>query len=115
VAAHAQVPAVAGILYGVQPEVIAIVAEAVIRIGRRTLSHVVLAMLAAAAFVAIYFFAVPFPLIVAAAAGAGALLARALPDVFSPRGEASQVAAPPVRGAPVEGDAAVGTAASRPG
>jgi chromate transporter len=115
VAAHAQVPAVAGILYGVQPVVIAIVAEAVIRIGRRTLRHAVLALFAAAAFVAIYFFAVPFPLIVAAAAGAGALLARALPEVFTPCGQASDVAAPTVQGARVEGAAVVGTAASRPG
>ena len=89
VAAHAQVAAVAGILYGVQPVVIAIVAEAVFRIGRRTLRHTVLALFAAAAFVAIYVFAVPFPLIVAAP--------------------------PTVRGAGVERAAAIGAAAPRPG
>jgi chromate transporter len=36
-AAHSDVPAITGLLYGVQPVVIAIVVEAVLRIGRRTL------------------------------------------------------------------------------
>src|SRR5882762_2825855 len=76
VAAHADVPAVAGLLYGVRPVVIAIVAEAVLRIGRRTLRHPALYLFAAAAFIAIAFFSVPFPLIVAAAAALGILLER---------------------------------------
>src|SRR5439155_15396012 len=79
VAAHAQVPAVAGLLYGVQPVVIAIVAQAVLRIGRRTLRRPALYLFAAAAFIAIFFFSAPFPLIVAGAAAGGILLERALP------------------------------------
>ncbi len=68
-AARSDVPAIAGLLYGVQPVVIAIVAEAVIRIGRRALRHRALLAFAAAAFVGIFFLRVPFPIIVGAAAG----------------------------------------------
>ena len=97
VAAHAQVPAVAGLLYGVQPIVFAIVAEAVLRIGRRTLHHPALYSFAAAAFIAIDFFSVPFPLIVAAAAAGGVLLERALPEAFRPRGAGANPAVPGAR------------------
>ena len=92
VAAHAQVPAVAGLLYGVQPVVIAVVAEAVLRIGRRALSHRALYLFAAAAFAGLYFFSVPFPLIIAAAAAAGAALQRKLPGVFQPSGHPAPAA-----------------------
>jgi chromate transporter len=80
--AHSDVPAINGLLYGVQPVVIAIVVEAVIRIGRRTLNHAVLVAFAVLAFVALYFFSVPFPLVVLAAAIGGLLLSRPVPDAF---------------------------------
>lgn len=82
VAAYGQVPAVAGLLYGVQPVVVAIVVEAVVRIGRRTLRHWGLILIAGAAFVGIYLLRVPFPAIVFGAAAIGALLGPALPQVF---------------------------------
>src|SRR5918998_1795354 len=75
--AHSDVPAIRGLLYGVQPVVIAIVVEAVLRIGKRTLNHRLLIGFAVLAFVALYFFSVPFPLVVLAAAVAGLLLSRA--------------------------------------
>ena len=56
--------------------VIAIVVEAVLRIGKRTLNHPVLVGFAVAAFVALYFLSVPFPLVVLAAAVAGLVLSR---------------------------------------
>jgi chromate transporter len=80
--AHSDVPAINGLLYGVQPVVIAIVVEAVIRIGRRTLNHAVLVAFAVLAFVALYFFSVSFPLVVLAAAIGGLLLSRPVPDAF---------------------------------
>ncbi len=80
--AHSDVPAINGLLYGVQPVVIAIVVEAVIRIGRRTLNHAVLVAFAVLAFVALYFFSVPFPLVILAAAIGGLLLSRLVPDAF---------------------------------
>jgi chromate transporter len=74
--AHSDVPAVTGLLYGIQPVVIAIVVEAVLRIGKRTINHRVLVGFAILAFVALYFLSVPFPLVVLAAAVAGLLLSR---------------------------------------
>ena len=85
-AAYAELPAVAGLLYGVQPVVLAIVVEAVIRVGRRTLRHPLLVLFAVAAFVTLHFLHVPFPIVVAAAGLGGALLERRWPAVFQPRG-----------------------------
>src|SRR5919112_22544 len=88
-AAHSDIPAVSGLLYGVQPVVIAIVVEAVLRNGKRTLHHTILFAFAILAFVALYFLSVPFPLVVATAALAGLLLSRALPDAFQGGGHGS--------------------------
>src|ERR671913_199317 len=74
--AHSDVPAITGLLYGIQPVVIAIVVEAVLRIGKRTINHRMLVGFAILAFVALYFFSLPFPLVVLAAAVAGLLLSR---------------------------------------
>src|SRR3712207_7226921 len=67
-AAHSDVPAISGLLYGVQPVVIAIVVEAVFRIGRRALRHPVLYVFAAAAFIALYVLRIPFPIVILVAA-----------------------------------------------
>jgi chromate transporter len=83
--AYSDVPAISGLLYGIQPVAIAIVVSAVLRIGGRTLNHAVLVAFAVAAFVSIYFLSVPFPVIVAAAALGGVLLQRWWPAVFRPR------------------------------
>jgi len=58
------VPAIAGILYGIKPAVTAIVAFAAYRIGSRVLTNGVLWTIAAAAFVAIFALKIPFPYIV---------------------------------------------------
>ncbi len=65
--AHGNVPWIAAIFYGLKPAVTAIVAVAVIKIGRRALKQAWLWAVAAAAFVAIFFFRAPFPVIIAAA------------------------------------------------
>jgi chromate transporter len=65
------VPVVDGALFGIKAAVLVIVVEALIRIGRRALKSRLLLGLAAAAFVAIFFLDLPFPLIVLAAATAG--------------------------------------------
>jgi chromate transporter len=62
------VSAVEALFFGLKAAVLAIVVDAVIRIGRRALKSRLSQLIAAMAFVAIFFFAVPFPLIVAAAA-----------------------------------------------
>ena len=61
---YGNVPAVAGILYGIKPAVVAIVLHAAWRIGSRTLKRPILWAIAAVAFIAIYAFSVPFPAIV---------------------------------------------------
>jgi chromate transporter len=58
---------VEGLFYGLKPAVMAVVVEAVVRIGRRALRNGLLIGLAALSFVAIFFFDVPFPLIVVGA------------------------------------------------
>lgn len=67
-AAHGNVTAVAGALAGFKPVVVAIVVEAIFRIGRRALKTWMHFAIAAAAFVSIFFLSIPFPLIVIGAA-----------------------------------------------
>jgi chromate transporter len=80
--AYGNVPAVAGVLYGIKPAVTAIVVFAAYRIGSRALNNGVLWAIAAAAFVAIFAFSVPFPVIVLAAALIGYIGSRVAPDKF---------------------------------
>src|SRR6185437_15978501 len=75
-----QVPFVTALLFGLKAAVLAIVVEAVIRIGKRALKGRALIALAAAAFVGIFFFAIPFPLIILTAGLLGLMgLVRASP------------------------------------
>jgi chromate transporter len=78
--AHGSVPAVAAVFHGLRPAVVAIVAAAVIRIGSRALRRRESLAIALAAFVAIFAFEVPFPLIVLGAALLGLAAGRAWPD-----------------------------------
>ena len=80
--AHIDIPAVAAAFYGIQPVVVAVVVEAVLRIGHKALKHRVLYLFSALAFIAICFFKVPFPAIVVAAALGGLAMQSRLPDVF---------------------------------
>lgn len=75
-------PVVAGILYGIKPAVTAIVVFAAYRIGSRALRNSVLWALAAAAFLAIFVWHVPFPVIVIGAGVIGYLGGRLAPDKF---------------------------------
>ena len=68
-----------GALFGIKAAVLVIVVEALIRIGKRALKTRLLIGIAAAAFIGIFFFALPFPLIVAGAALTGYLVARNAP------------------------------------
>jgi chromate transporter len=85
--AYGSVPAIAGLFYGIKPAVVAIVLHAAWRIGSRVLRHWVLWAIAAAAFVAIFAFDAPFPLIVLGAAIAGAVGGRGLPRAFAQGGQ----------------------------
>ena len=80
--AHIDIPAVAAAFYGIQPVVVAVVIEAVLRIGKKALKHRVLYAFAAVAFVAIFFLKIPFPYIVAVATLGGLVMQRQLPQIF---------------------------------
>jgi chromate transporter len=67
---------------GLAPAVLAIVAHAVVRVGGRALGHPALIALAVAAFLALAVFAVPFPVVVAAAAAVGWALGRWAPQTM---------------------------------
>ncbi len=77
------VPWVAALLYGLKPAVLAIVASAVIRIGQKVLKNPVMFALAAAAFVALAVFAVPFPAVVFGAGLLGWIGGRFAPEKFA--------------------------------
>ncbi|MGJ7582787.1 chromate efflux transporter [Variovorax sp. RHLX14] len=77
------VPVVAGIFYGIKPAVTALVVHAAHRIGTRALRNRWMWGIAAAAFVAIFAFDTPFPVIVLAAALIGHFGARKAPGVFA--------------------------------
>lgn len=80
--AFGNLPWIAAIFYGLKPAVLAIVAAAVIRIGRRALRNSLMWLIATAAFIAICFFHAPFPLIVIGAGGLGLLGGKILPRFF---------------------------------
>ncbi len=80
--AYGDVPAVAGVLYGIKPAVTAIVVFAAYRIGSRALKNNVLRAMAVLAFVAIFAFDVPFPYIVLMAGIIGYAGSRVVPDKF---------------------------------
>ncbi len=78
------VPAMEGLFFGLKPAVLAVVVDAVLRIGRRTLKHKVLRGIAVAAFLAIFLLDVPFPLIILAAGLAGYFAASGGHSAFLP-------------------------------
>jgi len=76
------VPAVAGVLYGIKPAVTAIVVFAAYRIGSRALKNNVLRVMAVLAFIAIFALHVPFPYIVLAAGMIGYAGSHYAPEFF---------------------------------
>jgi chromate transporter len=83
------VPVVVALFFGLKPAVLAIVLHAVHRVGSRALKSGPMIGIAAAAFVGIFFFAVPFPLIIIAAGLVGYIGARAGSSAFKVGGHGS--------------------------
>ncbi len=83
--AYGNVPFVAGVLSGSKPIVVAIVVEALLKIGGKALKRRVHFLIAALAFVSIYFLHVPFPVIVLAAALIGLAGVKLVPQFFAER------------------------------
>ncbi|MBB4373664.1 chromate transporter [Bradyrhizobium sp. cir1] len=85
-AAFGNVSFVEALFFGLKAAVLAIVVEAVVRVGKRALKNRIMIALAAIAFVAIFFFAVPFPIIIIAAGVIGYIGARQGRPEFAPAG-----------------------------
>ena len=75
-AAYGHVWYIEALFFGLKAAVLAIVLQALVRVGRRALRNRVMLAFAAIAFVAIFFFAVPFPIIIIAAGVIGFVGAR---------------------------------------
>lgn len=84
---------VEALFYGIKPAVIAVVAEAVVRVSRRALTTPIHMAIAVGAFIAIYLFDLPFPVIIAVAAVLGLLTLK----TASIEGDALPARLPPVR------------------
>ncbi|MDT7698203.1 MAG: chromate transporter, partial [Pseudonocardiales bacterium] len=84
--------AISALFVGLGAAVVAIVVQAVVRVGRRALTHRVLVGIAVAAFVALAVFAVPFPVVIAAAAFLGWLAGRRIPALTHTAGHAADPA-----------------------
>jgi len=81
-AAYGNIPVVLAAFYGLKPAVTAIVASATIQIGRRALKNEVMVLIAFLAFVAIYFYKLPFPAIIVAAGLVGFIGGKLWPQKF---------------------------------
>ena len=88
------------LFFGLKPAVLAIVVEAVIRIGRRVLKSGTLVAIAVAAFVSIFALALPFPVLVVAAGMIGLVGGRIWPERFGLAGRAASAKQTP-QSAPV--------------
>ncbi|MBO1073129.1 chromate efflux transporter [Roseomonas marmotae] len=86
-----QVPAVAALFYGLKCAVLVLVLEALLRVARRALHTDAAWMLAAAAFLALFAFGLPFPVVVLSAA----LLGYAAPGAFRGAGPGTARDGPP--------------------
>jgi chromate transporter len=82
-AAFGNVGFVAALFFGLKAAVLAIVIQAVVRVGKRALKNQIMQGLAATAFVAIFFFNVPFPVIVLGAGVIGYFGGRAGLETFA--------------------------------
>lgn len=81
-ALYQQTTVVQALFFGLKAAVLVIVLEAVQRIGKRALKHPVMWAVAALAFVALFFFGVPFPVVVLLAGLTGYFGAQLRPEVF---------------------------------
>lgn len=92
-------PVVAGLFLGIKTAVLSIVVQALLRLGKRVLDTGFKRWVAFASFVALFFFALPFPVVIATAFGAGLLLSRARPHWLG-KGHASDRVQPVLSPAP---------------
>jgi chromate transporter len=91
-AAYGNISWIASVFSGLKPAVIAVVAAAVIRIGKKALGNSIMVAIAGLSFVAIFFFKTPFPVIVLGAGLIGLIGGMLLPGQFiAAKGQRSAV------------------------
>ena len=95
---------VQAVFYGLKPAILAVVAAAVLRVGRRALTGPVARVVAVASFVALFLLAAPFPLVILAAGLLGLLAAHRSTRDRRTASEASVTAAPTSGPLPHVGD-----------
>ncbi|SON55402.1 Chromate transport protein [Hartmannibacter diazotrophicus] len=83
---------------GIKAAVLAVVVEAVLRIGKRALKNRVSVLIAVAAFIGLYVFRVPFPVIILAAGLTGWIGSRTAPHLFAGGGHNGKEGAPDIKG-----------------
>jgi len=81
-AGYQEISVVQALFFGLTPAVLAVVVQAVLKIGSRALKNRVMVGLAAVAFIGIFFFQVPFPMIIIGAGLVGFSGGRIWPDTF---------------------------------
>jgi chromate transporter len=81
---------VAGALFGVKAAVLAVVIEAVVRLGKRVLGSASSRVIAVSAFLALFAFGVPFPVVIGTAAAVGLIGHRVAPAHFKAGGGAAK-------------------------
>ncbi len=81
-AGYGDLSVVQWLFFGLKPAVLAVVIEAVLRIGKRVLTNNFMRVIAGLSFIAIFFFSVPFPLIVLSAAIIGYMGGCFRPEAF---------------------------------
>lgn len=82
---------ISALFFGLKAAVLAIVADALVRVSRRALKNRAMYAIAAAAFIALFMFDAPFPLVIIAAGLIGYFGARANPDVFTAGGHGAAI------------------------
>jgi chromate transporter len=74
---------VEALFFGIKAAVLAVVIEALLRIGKRALKNTAMYIISGGAFVGIFFLAIPFPIIIGTAAFIGIIGNRLLPVYFT--------------------------------
>jgi chromate transporter len=87
-AQYQQMTVVQALFFGLKPAVVAVVIDAVIRIGRRALRNALMLAVAGGAFVAIFFLKISFPWIILSAVAIGLIGGRLWPGIFDIAGQA---------------------------
>jgi len=95
---YRHVPLVDAVFFGVKAAVLAVVVEAGLRISRRALKNRAMVVIAIAAFIGIYLFRIPFPIIILAAGLIGWLGSRYAPGVFAGGGHGGGAGAAEFKG-----------------